>query len=88
MNKAELVEALAKSTGYQKTAVNEILSGFVDLVGKTVKKGDSVQLVGLGTFKRVARKARAGVNPMTGAKIKIPARKTIKFTASANLKKL
>ncbi|MCF7799186.1 HU family DNA-binding protein [Candidatus Woesearchaeota archaeon] len=88
MNKAELVEAIAKATGYQKTAVNEILSEFVGLTGKTVKKGDTVQLVGLGTFKRVARKARVGVNPATGAKLKIPARKTIKFTASANLKKL
>ena len=88
MNKAELVEALAKETGYQKTAVNEILSAFVGITGKTVKKGGQVQLVGLGTFKRVSRKARAGVNPATGAKIRIPARKTIKYTASANLKKL
>ncbi len=88
MNKAELVEAIAKATGYQKTAVNEIMSEFVGLVGKTVKKGGSVQLVGLGTFKRVNRKARNGVNPATGKKIRIAARKTIKYTASANLKKL
>ena len=88
MNKADLVEKIAGTTGYTKTAVNDVLSEFVELVGKNVKKGQDVQLIGLGTFKRVSRKARNGVNPITGKKIKIPARKTIKFSASANLKKL
>ena len=87
MNKAELVEKIADKTGYAKSLVNEVLSEIVDTIGKTVKK-EPVQLVGLGTFKPVKRKARTGVNPITGAKIKIPARKALKFTASANLKKL
>lgn len=87
MNKAELVEVLAKETGFPKSQVSTMLKAFVDVVGKTVKK-EPVQLVGLGTFKPVKRKARVGVNPITGEKIKIPARKALKFTASANLKKL
>lgn len=87
MNKGEMIEKIAKSTGYPKTQVGEVLNGFIALVGKTVRK-EPVQLVGLGTFKPVKRKARAGVNPITGEKIKIPARKTVKFTASSNLKKL
>jgi len=87
MNKGELVEKVAKNTGYAKSQVNEILSDVIDTIAKTVKK-DKVQLVGLGTFKPVKRKARTGVNPATGAKIKIPARKALKFTATAALKKL
>ena len=88
MNKGELVEHIAKKTGYAKTQVTEIVNEIIGTVEKTVKKGQKVQLVGLGTFQSVKRKARVGVNPATGAKIKIPARKALKFTASANLKKL
>ena len=87
MNKAELVEAIAKSTGYAKSQIDEIVKSMIIIVGKTVKK-EPVQLVGLGTFKPVKRKARVGVNPSTGEKMKIPARKALKFTASSNLKKL
>jgi len=87
MNKGELVEAIAKKTGYPKSQVDEVVKTLIATVAKTVKK-EPVQLVGLGTFKPVKRKARMGVNPMTGAKLKIPARKALKFTASANLKKL
>ncbi|MBN1175081.1 HU family DNA-binding protein [Candidatus Woesearchaeota archaeon] len=87
MNKGELVEAIAGATGYPKSQVDEIVRELIATVGKTVKK-EPVQLVGLGTFKPVKRKARVGINPMTGEKLKIPARKALKFTASANLKKL
>ena len=87
MNKGELVEAIAASTGYPKSQVDEVVKELIATIGKTVKK-EPVQLVGLGTFKPVKRKARTGVNPMTGEKLKIPARKALKFTASANLKKL
>ena len=87
MNKGELVEKVANNTGYAKSQVNEILSDVIETIAKTVKK-DKVQLVGLGTFQSVKRKARMGVNPATGAKIKIPARKALKFTPTAALKKL
>ncbi|MDD3175077.1 MAG: HU family DNA-binding protein [Candidatus Nanoarchaeia archaeon] len=88
MNKGELIEAIAKKVALPKTQIDNVLKEVIDIIGKSVKKGEQVQLVGLGTFKRVNRKARAGVNPITGAKIKIPARKALKFTASAALKKL
>lgn len=87
MNKAELIEAVSDKTGYAKSQVGEILNEVIDTVAKTVKK-EKVQLVGLGTFQPVKRKARVGVNPATGKKIKIPARKALKFTATAALKKL
>ena len=87
MNKGQLVESIAKQTGYPKSQVDEVVKTLIATVGKTVKK-EPVQLVGLGTFKPVKRKARVGINPATGEKLKIPARKALKFTASANLKKL
>ena len=87
MNKAELVETIADKTGYAKSLVNEVLSEIIETIAKTVHK-EPVQLVGLGTFKPVKRKARMGVNPITGKRIKIPAKKALKFTASSNLKKL
>ena len=89
MNKAELVEEIAKKAKMPKTQVDEVVKTLIEVIGKTVKKDPKgVQLIGLGTFKSVKRKARTGVNPMTGQKIKIAACKTLKFKASANLKKL
>lgn len=89
MNKGELVEKVAASTGYPKSQVTEVLNEVIATIARTVKKDpNGVQLIGLGTFKPVKRKARVGVNPATGEKIKIPARKALKFTATAALKKL
>ena len=87
MNKGELVEKVAKKTGYPKSQVTDVLNEVIGTIAKSVKK-EKVQLVGLGTFQAVKRKARMGVNPATGAKIKIPARKALKFTPTASLKKL
>ena len=86
MNKGDIIEAVAKKTDYPKTAVTEILNESLGLIAKTAKK-EPVVLLGLGTFKPVKRKARTGVNPATGEKIKIKAYKTVKFTAAANIKK-
>lgn len=87
MNKGELVEAVAEKTGFAKSQVNEIVSEMIATIGRTVKK-DKVQLVGLGTFQPVKRKARKGINPATGEAIKIPARRALKFTPTASLKRL
>ena len=86
MNKGDLIEAVAKKTDYPKTAITEVLNTSIDLIAKTAKK-EAVVLLGLGTFKPVKRKARNGVNPATGKKIKIPAYKTVKFSAAAAIKK-
>ncbi len=86
MNKGELVEKIAKKVDLPKTAITEVLNAAIEVIGKTAKK-ESVVLLGLGTFKPVKRKARTGVNPSTGQKIKIPAYKTVKFSPAAGLKK-
>ena len=79
MNRAELVEAMAKQTGLTKKDADAALKAFIENVEKAVKKGDSVSLVGFGTFSQVKRAARQGVNPQTGAKVKIAATKAPKF---------
>lgn len=86
MNKGDIVEAVAKKTELPKTTVTEVLNLTIDMIAKTAKK-ENVVLLGLGTFKPVKRKARTGVNPATGEKIKIKAYKTVKFSAAAAIKK-
>lgn len=85
MNKAELVEAVAKDANLTKADAERALNATLKAVAKGAKK-ESVQLVGFGTFKTVKSKARTGVNPQTGDKIKIPAKKSLKFKVSKNMK--
>ena len=86
MNKAELVEALAKKTGATKKASEASLNAFVEAVTGALKKGDKVQLVGFGTFEVRKRAARKGRNPQNGQEIKIPASKAPAFKAGKALK--
>jgi DNA-binding protein HU-beta len=81
MNKAELIEQISKDAGLSKTQANAALAAFTDSVVSTLKKGDTVTLVGFGTFSVSQRAARNGRNPQTGASIKIKARKVPKFKA-------
>ena len=67
MNKAELVDAIAKQTGLSKKDSEKAVTAFVDAVTKTLKKKGKVQLVGFGTFETAKRAARNGKNPQTGA---------------------
>ncbi|MGK0209398.1 MAG: DNA-binding protein HU-beta [Patescibacteria group bacterium] len=85
MNKAQLIEAVVKDTGLTKAKAGEVLESVLKTVYKNAKKAP-VQLVGFGTFKEVKKKARNGVNPATGAKIRISARKAFTFKASKNPK--
>ena len=85
MNKAELVESLAKSTGLSKVQANGALDAFVDAVTKALKSGDKVTLVGFGTFSVSKRNARTGRNPQTGETIKIKAKKVARFKAGKEL---
>ncbi len=87
MNKAELIEAIANDTGVTKKLAGEMVDAFIYEVTKALKKGHEVRLVGFGTFKVVKRKARTGVNPQTGQKMRIPARKVPKFVPGKELKK-
>ncbi|HTS53132.1 MAG TPA: HU family DNA-binding protein [Burkholderiales bacterium] len=87
MNKAELVETIAKKTGGTKASVETTLDALMDTVTGVLSKGESVALIGFGTFSMARRAARKGRNPATGAEIKIPASKVAKFAAGAKLKK-
>jgi len=81
MNKAELIEQIAKDAGLTKTQANSALDAFTGAVVTSLKKGDKVTLVGFGTFSVSQRAARNGRNPQTGEVIKIKASKAPKFKA-------
>ncbi len=86
MNKAELIEAIAKEAELTKADAERVLTATIAAIVKAVAKGDTVTLIGFGSFKPVKRAARAGRNPATGAAIKIAATTTPKFTAGATFK--
>jgi len=86
MNKAELIEHLATKHDLTKAEAGRILNTLTDAIVGTVKKGGTVALPGFGSFKQHARAARNGVNPATGAKIKIAAVKLPKFTPGSAFK--
>lgn len=71
MNKTELVAAVAEKAGLSKKDAEKAVAAVIDAVVDTLKAGEKVQLVGFGTFEVKERAAREGVNPATGAKIKI-----------------
>lgn len=90
MNKSDLVDALADSTGMTKAdagrAVDALFSPDGGIIAKTLKKGGRVQITGFGTFEAKQRKARTGRNPRTGETIRIAATKTPAFRAGKGLK--
>lgn len=90
MNKSDLVDALADSTGMTKAdagrAVDALFSPDGGIIAKTLKKGGRVQITGFGTFEAKQRKARTGRNPRTGETIRIAATKTPSFRAGKGLK--
>ena len=86
MNKSELIEHIAKQADISKAAATRALEAFVGGVKATLKKGNSVSLVGFGTFAVSKRAARSGRNPRTGAAIKIKAAKVPKFRPGKALK--
>ena len=86
MNKQELVDAVAAATGESKAATGEAIDAFIGAVTQAVTKGETVQLIGFGSFSTGARAARVGRNPATGEEIQIAAAKTVKFTAGKAFK--
>ena len=85
MNKAQLIDEVAKVTCSKKEA-DEAISATLAAIQKALKKGDTVTLVGFGTFKVSKRKARKGRNPQTGKEIKIAAKKVPVFKAGKGFK--
>lgn len=87
MNKVELIAHVQKSLGSaSKGEAERALNAVIDGIKAGIKKTKNVQLIGFGTFKVATRKARKGINPKTGAAIKIKASKTVKFVAGKALK--
>lgn len=86
MNKAELVEATAKEAQVSKAAAGKAIDAVIAAITSAVAKGDTVTLVGFGTFKSSKRAARAGKNPRTGEALRIAAATVPKFSAGAGFK--
>ncbi len=86
MNKSELIDAIAASADIPKAAAARALDAMVDTVTDSLKKGESVSLVGFGTFQVKERAARTGRNPQTGEPIEISAAKVPSFKAGKALK--
>lgn len=87
MNKADLIEKIAKEGKCSKVAASKMIDSLTSNVTKSLKKGERVTLVGFGTFSVTKRKARIGRNPQTGEPIKISARKVVRFKAGKELEK-
>lgn len=88
MNKSELISAMAEKTGLTKVQAKGALEAFIATAEDTLKKKGKISLIGFGTFSVAERKARAGHNPRTGAKIKIPAKKVVKFKPGSAFDKI
>jgi len=86
VNKTELIEAIAASADIPKAAAGRALDAVVESVTTALKSGDSVVLVGFGTFSVKERAARTGRNPQTGKEIQISASKVPGFKAGKALK--
>jgi DNA-binding protein HU-beta len=86
MNRQELIDAVVAVTGESKAHTGEALDAIIEAVTHAVSRGDTVQLIGFGSFSSGARAARSGRNPSTGETIAIPAARTIKFTAGKAFK--
>ncbi|MEQ5844293.1 MULTISPECIES: HU family DNA-binding protein [Paraburkholderia] len=86
MNKTELIDAIAGKTLQSKARTGEALDATLEAITKALVKGDTLQLIGFGSFSTGSRAARVGRNPQTGAEVKIAAAKTVKFTAGKAFK--
>lgn len=87
MNKSELTAAIAEKAQVSKADAGRMLAAFIDTVTESLAKGESVQIIGFGTFEVSEYGPRTGRNPSNGQTIEIPAGKRPKFSAGAALKK-
>jgi DNA-binding protein HU-beta len=88
VNKAELVEKLAKKTGLTKKDARAALDGVVDVVTVALAKGEPVIITGFGKFETRKRKATTRMNPQTGERIKTPQKTVPAFKAGKGLKEV
>ncbi len=85
MNKSDLINAMSANGDMSKAGATRALNAFMRVVADALKKGEKVTLVGFGTFSVAKKVARTGINPITKEQIEIPAKKRVKFKASAEL---
>ena len=85
MNKTEFINAVAEKSGLSKVDAKKAVEAFVETVSSELKEGGTVALLGFGSFSVAEKSARKGVNPKTKQPIEIPARKSVKFKAGAEL---
>jgi DNA-binding protein HU-beta len=88
VNKAELIEKVATKTKLTKVQSEGVIDAALEIISKTVAKGDEVKLVGFGTFSMTSRRSRTGRNPKTGTKLVIPAARVPKFKPGKDFKEL
>lgn len=86
MNKAEFIDGIADNAELSKADAGRALDAMIEVIKKALKKGDTITLVGFGTFSVRKRAARTGRNPRTGENIKIKASKNPAFKAGKALK--
>ncbi len=86
MNKQDLISKIAQDTGITKSNAAAAVDSFIEGITKSLKKGQPITFVGFGTFKTAQRKARTARNPQTGASIKVPKRRVVRFSAGKALK--
>ena len=85
MNKTEFINAVAEKSGLSKVDAKKAVEAFVETVSSELKEGGKVALLGFGSFSVAEKSARKGVNPKTKQPSEIPARKSVKFKAGAEL---
>lgn len=86
MNKSELIDAIAEAADLPKSSAGRALDAALDAIVGALKNGDTVSLVGFGTFAAKQRAARTGRNPQTGAEIKIKASTVPSFKPGKGMK--
>ena len=86
MNRQQLIAKIAKDSGIPKSTAASAIDSFFDGIKKSLRKGEPITFVGFGSFKTSQRKARMARNPQTGAAIKIPKRRVVRFSAGKALK--
>ena len=85
MNKSDIIDAVAKSTGLSKADVTKVLNAFFDTITESIKKHTKVTIPGFAVFKTTLRKARKGRNPSTGAEIDIAEKHVVNIKAGSTL---
>jgi DNA-binding protein HU-beta len=85
LNKQELISMVSSKTKFSKALCSNVISATFNVMGTALKKGEKVQMVNFGTWKKLRRKARLGRNPKTGKPLNIPAKNVVKFSAGTEL---